>query len=105
MITEEAIKDAFYHLSQAREDLYKAAGRDAFCKKVLEEANFGHILAGRIDGKNEQQRESQLWDLGKDFKEAYYQACLETKRAQIEYDCASYLTKEISMIIQLQKEV
>jgi hypothetical protein len=51
MITEKAIKDAFYHLSQAREDLYKAVSKEAFC-----------------------------------------------------YDCASYLTKEISMIIQLQKE-
>ena len=64
--------------------MYKAAGNEAFCRKILEEANFGHILAGRIDGKNEQQRESQLWDLGKDFKEAYYQACLETKRCQME---------------------
>ena len=100
MITVTDINNAYTRLAQAAQDNYKATELEIESGVELERELLAAINDGRIDGKNEQQRQAKARELFAELHQAHEQNGRNARCYKFQLDMARLEVERIKMLFR-----
>lgn len=101
---QKAIMEALEVLREAIQDYAQATLRKLKAKEALEEALAQAVVAGEVQGRNEEERKAKARMLLADYYRALAEAEEKYQRAKTALEVARSYTEEVSLLVRLASE-